>query len=172
MTEHLELAPLDRVRYFAPTAICVYLAVICTVLIIVSAFLVTIQNAVAVTAAGIFGLTMTGGLGIVFWKAQRRDLQFTRVITDFDAASNFEAVLCAARHAGWRIVRQEAASRLDAASSTSLLDAGERITVLFRGGDVLVASICDPSIGFSLVGRRHCAAHRDLVLQAVGGRGA
>jgi hypothetical protein len=31
----------------------------------------------------------------------------------------------------------------------------------------LVASICDPSVGFSLVGRRRCAEHRALVRSAV-----
>jgi hypothetical protein len=32
---------------------------------------------------------------------------------------------------------------------------------------VMVASICDPSVGFSLVGRRRCAEHRGLVRSAV-----
>jgi hypothetical protein len=44
---------------------------------------------------------------------------------------------------------------------------GERVAVRFRGSDVLVASICDPSVGFSLVGRRHCQEHRDIVRTAV-----
>jgi hypothetical protein len=50
-----------------------------------------------------------------------------------------------------------------------LLKDGERVTVLFRGGTVLVASICDPRVGFSLSGRRHCLAHRALVLGALDG---
>jgi hypothetical protein len=66
-------------------------------------------------------------------------------------------------------VREDAPWRLDAETSVSLLDAGERIAVRFRGSDVLVASICDPRVGFSLVGRRHCAEHRELVRQAVSG---
>jgi hypothetical protein len=30
-----------------------------------------------------------------------------------------------------------------------------------------VACICDPDVGFSLVGRRRCQQHRELVRQAV-----
>jgi len=163
----MELVGVDRARYFVPTAVCIYLAGLCLVLIVTSAFLVSMQNAVAVTAAGVFGLLMTGGLGLIFWRAQRRDLQYMRVATTADAPSNFAAVQSAARRAGWRIVREEPARHLDAETSVSLLDGGERVAVEFRGSDVLVASICDPSIGFSLVGRRHCAEHREAVRQAV-----
>jgi hypothetical protein len=49
------------------------------------------------------------------------------------------------------------------------LNDGERVTVEFRDSDVLVVSICDPSVGFSLAGRRHCAEHRALVLSALAG---
>ncbi|MDB6083557.1 MAG: hypothetical protein JWN43_1438 [Gammaproteobacteria bacterium] len=125
------------------------------------------QDAVAVTVAGIFGLLLTGGLGFVFWRAQRRDLQYLRVATAADAPSNFAAVRNAAKLAGWRIVREEAARRLDAETSASLLEVGERVAVRFCGSDVLVASICDPGVGFSLVGRRHCSQHRELVRRAV-----
>jgi hypothetical protein len=167
--KRMELAGVDRARYFVPTAICVYLAGICVLLMITSAFLVTLQNAVAVTAAGLFGLLLTGGLGTVFWLAQRRDLNYLRLATCADAASNFNRVLRAATSAGWRIVREEAPWRIDAATTVSLLDGGERIAIRFQGSEVLVASICDPSVGFSLVGRRHCAQHRDLVREAVSG---
>ena len=54
-----------------------------------------------------------------------------------------------------------------AQTSGALLDVGERVAVRFRDSDVLVASICDPSIGFSLAGRRHCADHREYVRQVV-----
>jgi hypothetical protein len=165
----MQLGGLDRARYFVPTVICAYLALICLVLIVTSAFLVSLQNAVAVTAAGIFGLSLTAGLGAVFWKAQRRDLQYTRFATRAGASQNFAAVRDAALRARWRIVREDAPRQFEAAASVSLLDAGERIAVRFDGSDVLVASICDPSVGFSLVGRRHCAEHRELVRQAVSG---
>ncbi len=163
----MQLVGADRVRYFVPTAICVYLAGLCLVLIVTSAFLVTLQNAVAVTAAGVFGLLLTGGLGVVFWRAQRGDLQYTRLVTGANAAANFEAVRTAALHAGWRILREDSERHLDAETFVSLLGVGERVAVEFRGNEVLVASICDPSVGFSLVGRRRCEAHRELVRQAV-----
>jgi hypothetical protein len=88
-TERMELAGADRARYFVPTAICAYLAILCVVLIITSAFLAQAQNAVAVAAAGVFGLLMTGGLGLLFWRAQRRDLQFVQVKTAADATLQF-----------------------------------------------------------------------------------
>jgi len=166
-TERLELAGADRARYFVPTAICAYLAILCVVLIITSGFLAHMQNAVAVAAAGVFGLMMTGWLGLLFWRAQRRDLQFLQVKTGADAPSNFVAVRRAATQAGWRIVREDPARRLDAETSASIMDGGERVAVQFRGSDVLVASICAPSVGFSLVGRRHCAENRELVRQSV-----
>ena len=166
-TERMELAGADRARYFVPTAICAYLSILCVVLIITSAFLAHMQNAVAVAAAGVFGLLMTGGLGLLFWRAQRRDLQFLQVKTGADAPSNFAAVRFAATQAGWRIVREDPARRLDAETSASSMDGGERVAVQFRGSEVLVASICAPSVGFSLVGRRHCAENRELVRQSV-----
>jgi hypothetical protein len=163
----MQLVGADRARYFAPTVICVYLSVLCLVLIITSMFLASRQDAVAVTAAGIFGLLLSGGLGLLFWRAQRRDLMYERICTPSDALSNFRWVLAAAQTAGWRILREEPAQQIDAQACGSLLNVGERIGIQFRGSDVLVASICDPSIGFSLVGRRHCGEHRELVRRAV-----
>jgi hypothetical protein len=165
--ERLQLVGLDRARYFAATAICIYLAALCVVLIATSAFLASLQDAIAVTVAGVFGLMLTGGLGFLFWRTQRRELEYTRLATAADATANFARVEAAALRAGWRIVRAEPGRQLDAEAPVSLLDRGERIAVQFRGNDVLVASICDPSVGFSLTGRRHCAAHRDLVRQAL-----
>jgi len=166
-TERLELVGADRARYFVPTVICLYLSILCTVLIITSAFLAHLQNAMAVTAAGLFGLLMTSGLGLIFWRAQTRDLRYLQVSTLADAQSNFAAVRRAATQAGWRIVHEEPAQRLDAETSEFMMDSGERVAVQFRGSDVLVASICAPSVGFSLIGRRHCAEHRELVRQSV-----
>jgi hypothetical protein len=165
--ERMELVGVDRARYFVPTAICGSLAVLCVALILTSAFLASLQDAVAVSAAGVFGLLLSGGLGLIFWRAQRRDLQYLRVATSSDAPANFEAVRSAAQRAGWRILREDPARRLDAQTPLSLLDVGERVQVQFRDSEVLIASICDPSVGFSLVGRRHCAEHRELVRQAV-----
>lgn len=165
--ERLQLVGLDRARYFMPTAICLYLGGLCSVLVITSAFLVQLQNAVAVAATGVFGLLLSGGMGFAFWSAQRRELQFTRVTTRAAAAENYAAVRAAMAQAGWRLVREEPARRLEAQASVLLLDEGERISVQFFGNEVLIACICDPSVGFSLAGRRHCAAHRDLVRRSV-----
>jgi hypothetical protein len=165
--ERMQLTGVDRLRYFVPTAICLYLAALCAVLMVTSAFLVSRQNAVAVTVAGLYGLFLSGGLGLIFWYAQRRDLQFLRITTSADAPSNFEAVRSAVERAGWRLLVQDLPRKLVAQTSGALLDVGERVAVEFRDSDVLVASICDPSIGFSLAGRRHCADHREFVRQAV-----
>jgi hypothetical protein len=151
-----------------PTAICCYLGVLCSVLVLTSPFLVHLQNAVAVAAAGVFGLVLSGALGGLFWRAQRRDLQYTRVTTSNEAPVNYAAVRQAIIAAGWTLVRDEPARRLEARAAVLLLNEGERVTVEFRDSDVLVVSICDPSVGFSLAGRRHCAEHRALVLGAVG----
>jgi hypothetical protein len=166
----MQLFGSDRARYFAPTAICVFLCTLCLVLIVTSLFLVKLQDAIAVTAAGLFGLLLSSGLGLLFWRAQRRDLLYERISTPSDAQSNFQSVLAAARSASWRILREEPAKQIDAQSCGSLLDVGERIAIRFRDTDVWVASICDPSIGFSLVGRRHCQQHRELVRRAVLGK--
>lgn len=163
----MELAGFDRVRYFLPTAICVYLSLVCAVLIATAAFLASLQNAVAVAAAGVFGLALSVGLGVVFWRAQRRDLEFARVATSAGPATNFAAVHAAMTRAGWRIANEQPGRCLEARTTGTLLDAGERIVVQFRGREVLVASICEPSVGFSLVGRQHCALHRELVRSAV-----
>jgi len=165
--QRMELVGIERFRYFVPTTICAYLAGICLLLIITSAFLAPGPGALAVTAAGIFGLALTGGLGAAFWHAQRRDLEYTRLVTTADAAANFAAVRTAAESAGWRIVCAEPGLRLVAQASASVFAAGERVAVRFRQTEVWVACICDPSVGFSLVGRRHCVLHRDLLRRAV-----
>jgi hypothetical protein len=41
------------------------------------------------------------------------------------------------------------------------------VVVLFRERQVLIACICDPGVGFSLVGRRRCQHNRELVKRAV-----
>ncbi len=163
----MQLGRLDRVRYFVPTVICAYLAVLCTVLMVTSAFLVSLQNAVAVTVAGLFGLVLSSGLGWFFWRSLRRDLLLTRVTTARSAPANQDLVRAAALAAGWTLLRDEPGKRLDAQTSVMLLSVGERVEVHFIGGDVLIGSVCDPSVGFSLVGRQHCEAHRTLIRRAL-----
>lgn len=167
MTERLQLRGTEWARYFAPTTICAFLAALCIVLVVTSAFLRNLQDAVAVTAAGLFGLLLSGGLGVVFWRAQRRDLCYVRVATQADAATNHAIVRSVALADGWHILREEPARRIEAQTPGALLIAGERVAVEFRGSDVLIASICDPEVGFSLTGRRHCAQHRARLRQAL-----
>jgi hypothetical protein len=147
--------------------ICVYLAALCAILIVTSAFLTRMQDAVAVTAAGLFGLLLSGGLGFAFWWSQRRDLLYLLVPTSSDPRTNFQAVRAAVHDAGWLILREDPARRLEAQAIGSSMNPGERVAVQFRDNDVLIASICDPSVGFSLVGRRRCREHRELVRRAV-----
>jgi hypothetical protein len=165
--QRLELVGLDRVRYFVPTAISLYLAVLCLVLIVTSAFLTNIQSAVAISAAGVFGLILTGGMGALFWHTQRQDLLYVRIPTQASAEANFATVVRVAEAAGWRIVRSNPPDRLEAEANDSMLDAAERIVVDCRGTVVLVASICSPGVGFSLTGRRRCSEHRAMVHRAV-----
>jgi hypothetical protein len=165
--ERMQLEGRERWRYFVPTAICGYLAALCAALIVTSVFLAGMRDAIALTAAGAFGLALSGALGFVFWSAQRRDLVFSEVATSNGALENYRVVRAAALAAGWRILREEPGVRVDAEVQGSTLEAGERVVVRFRGSEVLVASICDPSVGFSLVGRRRCDAHRRRVLECV-----
>jgi hypothetical protein len=165
--ERMELAGFERLRYFAPTAICVYLALLCLALLVVSALLGKVKVAPAVTASGVYGLLVCGGLGLLFWRAQRRDLRFERIATETDAATNFAAIRSAALEAGWKIRREVAPTLLEADTVGGILAAGERVVVECRGHEVLVASICDPTVGFTLSGRRSCRAHRELVRRVV-----
>jgi hypothetical protein len=125
------------------------------------------QDAPAVTAAGLFGLVMSGLLGLAFFYSQRRELQYDRIVTSNDARANFQAVRAALLDVQWRVTSELSDRQLDAQTSDSRFTVGERVQIRFAGSDVLVASICDPSVGFSLVGRRRCAENRGLVRNAV-----
>jgi hypothetical protein len=165
--ERLQLAGTERAKYFAPVAICGYLAVLCVALIITSAFLDNIRDAIAITAAGIFGLFMSGSLGATIWLMQLRELRYVVVATQADPIANFEAVIRSAHSYGWQITAKVPGKSLEARTSGSILSEGEIVAVKFRQRDVLVASICDPSVGFSLVGRRRCSQNREAVRLAV-----
>ena len=165
--ERLRLAGLARAKYFAPVAICAYLAALCVALIITSAFLDNIRDAIAITAAGVFGLMVSGALGGAILSVQLSELRYTVVRTQADPLSNFEAVGLLARSSGWHITSEVPGKCLEARTSGSILSEGEIVAVEFRQNDVLVASICDPGVGFSLVGRRRCKQNREAVRAAV-----
>ena len=166
-SERLQLPRLDRLMYFAPALFFAYLAAMCAALMVTSVLIVGLRNPEAIAGAGIFGLIVTAGLGALLLIAQLNDLRYERIATHADPAASYTAVLDRVRAAGWSITREDNERRIDARVADSLLSKGEWVSVLFRGGEVWVASICDPRIGFSLVARRRCRQYKELLNCAV-----
>ncbi len=162
----LRLQGIDRARYFAPVMFFGFLAALCLALITVSAFLVTIHDALAITAVGLFGLLATGAAGAVILHLQLRWLRYTAIPISTNAATALAAVRTLVTEAGWRITRQ-ADGVLEARTPDTRFSEGERVCVQFRDHEVLVASICDPNVGFSLVGHQRCQQHCERVRSAV-----
>jgi hypothetical protein len=162
----LQLQGFDRARYFAPVLFFAFLAALCLALITVSAFLVTIRDAVAIAAAGVFGLLATGSVGALILRLQLRWLRYTCVPLSIDADRAFEAARRAVTEAGWTITRQACGS-LDAKTPGTMFAEGERVSVRIRDQQLLLVSICDPSVGFSLTGHRRCLQHCERVRRAV-----
>jgi hypothetical protein len=165
--ERLQLVGGDWARYFAPVAICGYVAAICVALIVTASFLPNRHQTAAISAAGLFGLMLSCGLGALLLYNQLRELRFVSLHTDADPMSRYLRVLALVHDQGWRVTGELTGERLEARTHGSVLDAGELVVVQFRPSEVLVASICDPSVGFSLVGHRRCQHNRELVLQAL-----
>jgi hypothetical protein len=166
-TASLHLHGLDRVRYFAPIAFCGFLCALCLALVITSAFLTTIHDAIAIAAAGLFGLFACAALGATFLRVQLRSLRYVAVPTRLSPLASFEAVRHLAHEMGWRIVREQTGAHIDARTSDSMLHEGEIVAVEFQPHAVLIASISDPSVGFSLIGQRRCQRNVALVRRAV-----
>lgn len=162
----VRLQGIDRARYFAPVLFFAFLAALCLALITVSAFLVKIHDALAITAAGLFGLLATAAAGAVILHLQLRWLRYTAIPISTDAATALAAVRALVAAAGWRVTRQ-ADGALEARTPDTLFSEGERVCVQFRDHEVLVASICDPNVGFSLVGHQRCQQHCERVRRAV-----
>jgi hypothetical protein len=165
----LELARGERARYFAPTSICTYLALLCVALTVTAAFIELRSEALAVAAVGSLGALASGALGMAFYRAQQRDRRYHTVPTSQDAATNFAAVRAEVLTAGWTITREDPDRSLDARTDGAMRLAGELVAVRFAESRVRVASICDPGVGFSLPGRRRCAQHRERIRRAVTG---
>jgi hypothetical protein len=162
----LRLRGIDRARYFAPVVFFGFLAALCLALITVCPFLVTIHDTVAIAAAGVFGLLATGGVGALILGLQLRWLRYTSVPIGIDADTALEAVRSLAVEAGWKITRQTAGS-LEATTAGTMFAEGERVSVEIRDQQLLVASICDPNVGFSLTGHQRCRQNCERVRQAV-----
>jgi hypothetical protein len=165
--ERLRLEGADWARYFAPVAFCAYLAAICVALIVTSIFLHNLRDTLAVSAAAAFGLLLSGALGLGVLGMQLHELRYLSVATPFDCESNFARVVRLARELGWQSIHEQPGRRLEFRTADSMLQLGERVVVVLRERQVLIASICDPDVGFSLVGRRRCQHHRELVKRAV-----
>jgi hypothetical protein len=165
--ERLKLHGSDWARYFAPVAFCLYLAAVCIALVVTAAFLHNLREALAVTAAAGFGLLLSGALGMGVLGMQLHELRYLPVATGFDTEANFQLVRRMALDLGWQLTGELPGRRLEFRTVDSMLDQGELVVVLFRERQVLIACICDPGVGFSLVGRRRCQKNRELVRHAV-----
>ena len=109
---------------------------------------------------------VTGAAGLVILRLQLRWLRYTSIPLYTERSAAIAAVRQLIADAGWRITRQSSGG-LEARTPGSMFDEGERISVEFRDHEVLVASICDPQVGFSLVGHQRCIQHCERVRRAV-----
>jgi hypothetical protein len=165
--DRLQLPRVERLIYFAPAMFFAYLAALCAALILTSIFLVQVRNPEAIAGAGLFGLLVTVGLGVLLVRTQLEDLRYLRLPTQADAHTNYGIVLKTIQNAGWDVTRSQEDELIDARVADSLLSAGEWVAVRFSGQDVWIASICDPRVGFSLVARRRCNRYKELLKSAV-----
>jgi hypothetical protein len=165
--ERLKLHGSDWARYFAPVAFSLYLAAVCIALIVTSAFLHNLREALAVGAAAAFGLLLSGALGMGILGIQLHELRYLPVATGYDSEANFDLVRRVAHDLGWQLTGELPGRRQEFRTADSMLDQGELVVVLFRERQVLIACICDPGVGFSLVGRRRCQHNRELLKRAV-----
>lgn len=166
-TEKLRLTGVQRAKYFAPVALCAYLVALCAAICITAVFLNNPRQAAATLAAGLFGLLLSVTLGAIVLFVQVSEMRYLTVTTRADATANFEAVHRLAQHLGWQITRAEVGSCLEVITPDSMSQEGEIVSVRLRQSQVLIASICNPNVGFSLTGRRRCQRNRELVRQAV-----
>ncbi len=165
----LKLQGIDRARYFAPVVFFGFLAALCLALIAVSAFLVAVPDAIAIGAAGIFGLVATALAGGWVLHLQLRWLRYTSIPVTLGPEQALAIVRQVAAESGWRISGQ-ANGTLEARTPGTMFDEGERVCVQFRDQQVLVASICDPNVGFSLTGHRRCMQHCERIRRALQSR--
>ena len=168
MTEAtLQLHGSDRVRYFAPVAFCAFLGLLCLGLALVAAAVPNLRDPLAVTVTALLGLLGCGGAGFLLLRLQLHWLRYTRVPIRSSPQVAWDAVHRAAVEAGWRIASESPGQTLRALTPGSMFHEGERVAVEFGTHEILVASICDPAVGFSLTGHERCRQHTERVRQAV-----
>jgi len=163
----LRLHGTDRVRYFAPVGLCVFLGLLCLGLACVSVLLTNIQQAAAITVTGLLGLLACGAVGGLLLKLQMRWLRYDHVPLRSSPEAAWDAVHHLALSAGWRIASESPGRTLRALTPGSMFEEGERMAVEFGPDEVLVASICDPAVGFTLTGQERCRRHCEQVRRAV-----
>ena len=163
----LQLHGRDRVRYFAPVGFCAFLGVLCLGLATTSIFLRTMGDAIVITVTGLLGLVGCATAGWVLLQLQLRWLRYTSVPLSISPQAAWEAIRKLAQEAGWRISSGTPGQTLTAYTPGTMFDEGERIDVQFRAHEVLVASICDPSVGFSLIGNAKCREHCERIRRAL-----
>ena len=163
----LRLHGSDRVRYFAPVGLCAFLALLCLGLACVSVLLTSIQQAVAITITGVLGMLGCSIVGALLLRLQLRWLRYHRVPLHSTPEAAWAAVHRLVQQAGWKIASESPGRTLRALTPGSMFDEGERVAVEFESDAVLVASICDPAVGFTLMGQERCRQHCEQVRRAV-----
>ncbi len=164
----LRLQGIDRVRYFAPVGFCVFLCLLCLGLAVVST-MVRIPAALAITTVALLGVLACAAAGVLLLRLQLHWLRYTRLTVRQSPHAAWEAVHQTALDSGWRITHEIPGHTLRATTPGTLFNEGERVAVEFGPNEVLVASICDPAVGFSLIGHERCQQHSERVRQAVHG---
>jgi hypothetical protein len=170
--ERLTLHGLSWLRYYAPLGLCGFIAGICVALLGAAWFINDLGQAVGISVAGGFGLLMSSALGFTVLVLQRKELNFYTYESAVPAEQAYGRVRGMMSAELWRVVLEEPGCRLEAETAGSLLEQGELVSVRFAGYTVLVASICDPRVGFSLAGMRRCKRHRHAVHHALSGAAA
>jgi hypothetical protein len=163
----LQLHGRDRVRYFAPVGFCAFLGVMCLALAITSIFVRSMGDAIVITVTGLLGVVACGVAGWLLLHWQLRWLRYTPVPLNISPQAARQAIHKLAQEAGWRITSGAPGHTLIAHTQGTMFDEGERIAIEFRPHEVLVASICDPSVGFSLIGNAKCRQHCERVRRAL-----
>jgi hypothetical protein len=163
----LQLHGRDRIRYFAPVGFCAFLGLLCLALAATSIFLRTMSDAIVITVTGLLGLVACAIAGWILLHLQMRWLRYTAVPLSISQQAAWEAIHNLAQEAGWRIKDGAPGQALMAYTPGTMFDEGERIAVEFRPREVLVASICDPSVGFSLIGNTKCRQHCERIRRAL-----
>ena len=164
----LRLQGIDRVRYFAPVGFCVFLCALCLGLAVVST-MVRIPEALAITAVALLGVFACAVAGALLLRLQLHWLRYTHLAVRQSPQAAWEAVHQTALDSGWSITHEIPGHTLRATTPGTMFGEGERVAVEFSPHEVLVASICDPAVGFSLTGHERCRQHSERVRRAVQG---